>query len=260
MKSILVFLVTSMCLALSQKEAGQQPHHLVAKSMSVKAVNGSFHGASSEGRARWESWETKLDYLGRDMKKVNMTAFTGNKTDMTFKQRYYIDDQYFNSDRAIEENLPRPILFYAGNEAAADAFYNQTGFIMQTMAKKYGGLVVIGELRYYGDSKPFGNQSYLGQNGQYADMGNIIFDFVSLIQHIKTEYGAEKSPVLATGGSYGGQIASFMRFKYPEIVQMAINSGGPHLYQRLSPASPEEFYNLYLPSIYDRLGDLPDGK
>ena len=51
-----------------------------------------------------------------------------------------------------------------------------------------------------------------------------------------------------------------MRFKYPEIVQMAVNSGGPHLYQRLSPSSPEEFYNLYLPKIYDRLGDLPDGK
>lgn len=131
---------------------------------------------------------------------------------------------------------------------------------MQTMAKKYGGLVVIGELRYYGDSKPFGNQSYVGKNGQYADMGNILYDFVSMIQHIKTEYGAEKSPVVSTGGSYGGQIATFMRFKFPQIVQMAINSGGPHLYQRLSPNSPEEFYNLYMPSIYDRLGDLPDGK
>ena len=131
---------------------------------------------------------------------------------------------------------------------------------MQTMAKKYGALVVIGELRYYGESKPFGNQSYVGKNGQYADMGNIIYDFVSMIQHIKKQYGAEKSPVITTGGSYGGQIAAFMRFKFPEIVQAAVNSGGPILYQRKSPASPEEFYNLYLPSIYDKLGDLPDGK
>jgi hypothetical protein len=95
--------------------------------------------------------------MGRSLKNVNMSAFAGNKTDMTFTQRYLIDDQYFNSEQAIKDDLPRPILFYAGNEAAADAFYNQTGFITETLAKKYGGLVVIGELRYYGESKPFGN-------------------------------------------------------------------------------------------------------
>jgi hypothetical protein len=35
-------------------------------------------------------------------------------------------------------------------------------------------------------------------------MGNILFDFAAMIQHIKTKYGAEKSPVISTGGSYGG--------------------------------------------------------
>jgi hypothetical protein len=152
--AFLVILVAQFAMAIRQSTA---PHHLVAKSMSVAAVNQSDHGGSSEGRPRWESWNTKLDYMGRSLKNVNMSAFAGNKTDMTFTQRYLIDDQYFNSEQAIKNDLPRPILFYAGNEAAADAFYNQTGFITETLAKKYGGLVVIGELRYYGESKPFGN-------------------------------------------------------------------------------------------------------
>ena len=89
-----ILMISSVCLALTQREVdvfhkeenmrGRKAHHLVAKSSSVKAVDASFHGGSSEGRTRFETFETKLDYMGRDMKKVNMTAFTGNKTDMTF--------------------------------------------------------------------------------------------------------------------------------------------------------------------------------
>ena len=52
------------------------------------------------------------------MSAINLTQFEGNKTDMTYKQKYYYDDQYFNSQEAIDQGKQRPILFYTGGESS----------------------------------------------------------------------------------------------------------------------------------------------
>jgi len=36
-----------------------------------------------------------------------------------------------------------------------------------TLAKKLGGLVIVGEHRYFGDSKPFGSNSYDKGNANF---------------------------------------------------------------------------------------------
>ena len=66
--------------------------------------------------------------------------------------RYLINDQYYNSSQG-------PILFYTGNEGGIWGFYNNSGFIVDTLAKRYGALVVFAEHRYYGKSWPFGSQT-----------------------------------------------------------------------------------------------------
>jgi lysosomal Pro-X carboxypeptidase len=47
-------------------------------------------------------------------------------------------------------------------------------------------------------------------------------DYVKLIKYIKSDsYMGGKfknSPVIATGGSYGGMLAAWFRMKYPHIV------------------------------------------
>ena len=96
-------------------------------------------------------------------------------------------------------------------------FYNNSGFVTDTLASELGALVIFGEHRYYGKSMPFGDKSYNKENLKYLTIEQIMNDYVKLIQYIKVLYKLNDSPVIVLGGSYGGMLAAWLRIKFPLI-------------------------------------------
>jgi hypothetical protein len=85
----------------------------------------------------------------------------------TFQQRYLFNDDHWTGKGELSNGCKGPILFYAGNEGPIDAFWDITGFPTNVLAPKWGGLLVFGELRYYGKTLPFGDQSLTPENVGY---------------------------------------------------------------------------------------------
>ena len=76
----------------------------------------------------------------------------------TFKMRYLVNDAHY------DETNPGPIFFYAGNEGGIYGFYNNSGFIVDTLAPEFKALVVFAEHRFYGESMPLGDDSFEKEN------------------------------------------------------------------------------------------------
>ncbi|CAF0763913.1 unnamed protein product [Adineta ricciae] len=140
----------------------------------------------------------------------------------TYDQRYTLNTDYWESGR--------PIFFYAGNEGDIDLFCDNTGF-MWDIAPLFNAMVVFGEHRYYGKSLPYGNASYLKpENARYLTSGQALADYAYLLDYIRSSIkGAENSPAIVFGGSYGGMLAAYFRMKYPHVVAGAHAASAPIL-------------------------------
>ncbi|KAK5974093.1 lysosomal Pro-X carboxypeptidase [Trichostrongylus colubriformis] len=157
----------------------------------------------------------------------------GNKDQ--FKLRYFINTESYEEGG--------PIFFYTGNEGNLEGFAENTGF-MWDIAPEFHAAVVFAEHRFYGKTKPYGDASYnrtdhLG----YLSSEQALADFVLLIDHLRREKlpGAENSPVIAFGGSYGGMLAAWIRIKYPHKVAGAIAASAP-VFWFLDSHIPEDTY------------------
>uniref|UniRef100_A0A8C8U9J4 Lysosomal Pro-X carboxypeptidase n=1 Tax=Peromyscus maniculatus bairdii TaxID=230844 RepID=A0A8C8U9J4_PERMB len=150
--------------------------------------------------------------------KIDHFGFYNTKT---FKQRYLISDKYWKTYDGV-------ILFYTGNEGDITWFSNHTGF-MWDVAEKLKALLVFAEHRYYGESLPFGDDSFKdSKHLNFLTSEQALADFAELIRHLKrTVPGADGQPVIAIGGSYGGVLAAWFRMKYPHLVVGALAASAP---------------------------------
>ncbi|OAF68828.1 hypothetical protein A3Q56_03347 [Intoshia linei] len=119
------------------------------------------------------------------------------------------------------------ILFYTGNEAKIEWFWNNTQQIF-VWAEKLHCVVVYMEHRFYGDSIPENPK----RNYQYLQIYQAMKDYVNFLTEIKND-GIENviikstAKIIAIGGSYGGMLAAFLRVYHYYIIDAAIAASAP---------------------------------
>uniref|UniRef100_A0A0D9WSM2 Lysosomal Pro-X carboxypeptidase n=1 Tax=Leersia perrieri TaxID=77586 RepID=A0A0D9WSM2_9ORYZ len=139
-----------------------------------------------------------------------------------FYQKYLVNDTFWRRSSG-------PIFVYTGNEGDIEWFATNTGFMFD-IAPKFGALLVFIEHRFYGESKPFGNDSNSSvEKLGYLTSTQALADYAILITSLKQNLSVVASPVVVFGGSYGGMLASWFRLKYPHVAIGALASSAPIL-------------------------------
>jgi len=147
----------------------------------------------------------------------------------TYNQRYLYNDQSWGLNPTYSsKNCKGPIFFYTGNESPVTDYWAASGFFVEILAPKYGALLIFAEHRYFGESMPFGNDSFSQKNIGYCSASQALADYAQLITFLKrTLSGASDCPVFSFGGSYGGMLTTWFRLKYPNIVMGGLAASAP---------------------------------
>ncbi|KAK0243912.1 serine carboxypeptidase S28-domain-containing protein [Armillaria nabsnona] len=142
----------------------------------------------------------------------------------TFGQRYWVNKRHY------EPGTGGPVIVLDGGETSGEDRipFLDTG-IVEILARATGGVGVVLEHRYYGESIAVENLTtdslrWLNNEQAAADsanfMANVKFD------GIDEELTAPGTPWIYYGGSYAGARAAHMKILYPELVFGAIASSG----------------------------------
>jgi pimeloyl-ACP methyl ester carboxylesterase len=161
---------------------------------------------------------------------------------LTFPLRYLVNDQYYS-------NASSPVLFYAGNEADIFQFVNNSGFLWEA-AQQFQAMIVFAEHRYYGKSFPFGSPqaALTTQNISYLTVEQAMADFNLLQLHIRKKWNMTRdSAFVVAGGSYGGNLALWLRLKNPNLWAGAIASSATPLKHLLRESNA---FNRIVAEVY----------
>ncbi|CAG8533917.1 2712_t:CDS:2 [Paraglomus brasilianum] len=135
-----------------------------------------------------------------------------------FLQRYYVNDTFYKPGG--------PIFLHTQGESAirADTVANSG---VSELAASLNGLLISLEHRYYGKSYPL----YFRWNSsamKYLTTDQALADFANFIKNPPLLYQIPKNAKwIFVGGSYAGNLAAWMRQKYPDLVTAAYASSAP---------------------------------
>lgn len=139
----------------------------------------------------------------------------------TWKQRYYVNDAYF------DDRTSGPVFLMIGGEGEATARWMNEGAWIR-YAKEHGALCFQLEHRFYGKSHPTGDLSTA--NLGYLTSEQALADLAYFVEAMNEKYQlTQQNRWIAFGGSYPGSLAAWLREKYPYLVHGSVSSSGPLL-------------------------------
>ncbi|XP_037302042.1 thymus-specific serine protease-like [Manduca sexta] len=129
---------------------------------------------------------------------------------------------------------------------------------MYELAKETKGAMYLSEHRYYGKSIPFDDLST--ENLKYLSSKQALADVAKLIEEIKLLPQFKSSKVVVVGGSYAGNLATWMELLYPQLIDAAIASSAPvvakkDFYEYLENVS-EDFEQHGTPNCLDKIAEI----
>ena len=147
----------------------------------------------------------------------NATQFVDHFNDLdnrTFTARYLLNDTQWTKGG--------PIFVMTGAEGGnvEDTFWAYGSYF--DMFLELGGCVVFAEMRYFGESIPFGSvKEALKPTADrigHLSLSQVTEDYYDLVYGLVGSMDAWDSPVYTFGGSLSGTIATLMRLKYPQLI------------------------------------------
>jgi hypothetical protein len=149
----------------------------------------------------------------------------------TFLQKYYVDDRFYKPEG--------PVFLSLTGEWALPYLVTTDRLerdLVTALAKRYDGLVIGLEHRYYGQttSIPVGGDLRDPFNLKYLTVDQALADTANFIQNFNlqnpNDYKLNNiTKWMVTGGSYAGNLAAWMKLLYPDLVFGAHSSSGPFL-------------------------------
>lgn len=227
---------------------------IVFVSLSVLSLLFLYHYWLSAAVAKpvWDFGSAKHDVSIRisNARTIEIPIDHFNESDTrTFKNRYWVNDTFYKAGG--------PVFFHDAGEASVSdqaMEYMSSGrtFSAQLeLAKKYNGIFILWEHRFYGESLPFEiNQTtgiaFAGYEAyKYLTNEQALEDAVYLATHIELpghEAGSLRSnhtPWIWIGGSYAGIRAAIIRQRNPDVFFASWSSSAPMKTQVQAPV----YYN-----------------
>lgn len=149
-----------------------------------------------------------------------------------WSQRYYVDSTFWGGEGF-------PIFLYIGGEGPQSA--PSSRLLMYTLAQEHNALMIALEHRYYGESQPVENMSnenlvFLTSTQALADLERFlsyILAFEPSVADTQSTPALElpaataNSKVVTFGGSYPGNLATWLKLKYPASIEGTVGSSAP---------------------------------
>ncbi|KAJ5594618.1 uncharacterized protein N7459_000826 [Penicillium hispanicum] len=148
----------------------------------------------------------------------------------TYENRYWVSDEWY------QEGGPVFVYDVGETNAASSAklhLANSSSFFVE-MLKEFGGVGIVWEHRYYGESLPYPvtnttppeHFKYLTNNQALADLPFFAQNFTR-DQYDHVDLTPTGTPWVMVGGSYSGMRAAFTRNEYPDTIFASFASSAP---------------------------------